>query len=290
MESEVVPKKGAGHRLLATTGMMRYIDNISMRHRLLTIFIILISACCGWAQSGPHAGTFSCVDSSGSAVVEYTITLTPAKGGDFTVSGTYTAGREKPQRITGILHRKTGHLNATVHDGSKHLMDQSFGVNGYWSTNDGTLVLQRSHNMVMKAVRKESADDWVCDGPTIEDKGTAHGSASGISATFTRDGQTGEGTITISGIPRRVRDGEHIKITLGASASPPARASAWINLGDIGQVLVKQDGVYTDGTPKPSGTCEIIFHGGSNAYIQVSGGMADVGWSLVTFKFHKAKS
>lgn len=255
-----------------------------MKLRWLAVFSFALWCCLGWARSGPHAGTFTVVDTTGSEPEQYTITLTPFKDGEFTVRGFYSKGRGGNEKITGMLH-KSGRLNATV-----HLQGDSFVLDGNWSTNDNTLVLRLgSHNMVTKEERKDSADDWIVDEPKIEDKGCAHGSAGTITGSVTIDGKTGGGTITISGMPRRVKNGEHIIITLGAAASAPANVSAWVNLGDIGTVVTKQDGVYTNGNGKLKGTCEIIFHGESDSYIQISGGFGDYGWSLVTFKFHKAK-
>lgn len=256
-----------------------------MKLRSLLAFFLVLLCSLAWAKAGPHAGSFTVVDTSGLDVKQYTIVLTPSKSGDFTVSGPYSEGRGRDQKITGILHRKTGRLNAKVHKEG-----DPFALDGYWSTNDNVLVIQAGRNLVTKEDRRDSGDDWVIEAPVIESHGDVVGAAGTITVTNKVDGKTGTATVTFSGIPRRVRDGERVKITLKVTNTAPGRATAGINQNCVGKMIVNDGSVSTDGGGKPNGTLEFDFRGGSGAYIQISGGIDPPGrWALVTFKYHKAR-
>lgn len=222
--------------------------------------------------------------------VNLTVTLAMAKNGQFTVGGGYgkfvlSGTLSKSKNGVYQLHAKLRQPGAP---------NEGTPVDGRWDPRDSELVITRfldSRTPHYGKLQEPVGDEWVADDPVIENKGSGHGSAGSITATYTQDGRTGTATISISGIPKRIKEGAHIKITLTATASAPANASAWVNLNNCSsKIIARDDTVFTTGNGKPNGSCEFVFQGGPNASIQISGGAGDPGWSLVTFKYHKAKS
>lgn len=122
-----------------------------------TFFAAFLTICLpALIQKLPQAGNYV-VEDAGRKLV---LTLSPHKGGNFTVTGTFT-DHDGEWPVKGVLYKKTLNLKATFRKNfsieGKSIKAEGH-VNGHWSAKDGVLVIAFAQKNLVAAPGKDAGN------------------------------------------------------------------------------------------------------------------------------------